>query len=240
MILYYSSFAAGLVFAVALNILAGAKRGVNAKRASLYTLSGFVAAVIGAMLMAKIYNTVLRSVSDGESFGMSRVSLYGGLLFMPLMMLLFIRGNKENPSVILSVCTPGVYALLSIAKLGCFAYGCCYGIPFEKGIFNANAGEKVFPVQLLESVLTLIITLLVYRLAVKTKRPACVYPAGLMMYSFMRFFAQFLRHHDVEADKNLVLFMDFWQTVSVSAFVISGIILAYLFFVYKKVTNTTK
>ena len=45
----------------------------------------------------------------------------------------------------------------------------------------------------------------------------------MMIYGTMRFGIQFLRFHEIEAEKHLFLFMDTWQLISVIT-VITGII----------------
>ena len=227
---YYASFAVGLILAVAVNMRVGAKNGAEKRDTALYTVTGFIAAVIGAIAMAAIYNAVLSAVSD-IPFTKSRVSLYGGLLFMPPLMLIFSKLQKADFLTVTDNCCAGVFMLLGTAKLGCFVYGCCWGIPFEHGLFNGFAGEKVFPVQLIESALTFIIAAVIYRLAVKKHTRGAVYPLGLILYGVMRFFIQFLRFHEIEAEKDLVGFMDIWQTVSLAA-VLTGA--AWLFAVVKK------
>lgn len=214
--LYYASFAVGLLLAVLVNMRTGKKNGVCARDMAMFTVSGFIAAVIGAAAMAAIYNAVLFAVSD-EVTTKSTVSLYGGLLFMPPLMFIFARLQKADFPTVTDNCCPGVFMLLGTAKIGCCIYGCCYGVPFEHGIFNGFAGERVFPVQLLESALTFIIAAVIYRIAVNKHKKGAVYPLGLIFYGVMRFFVQFLRFHEVEAEADLIGFMDMWQTVSVIA-----------------------
>lgn len=223
--LYYASFAVGLVLAVLVNMRVGAKNGSPKRDTALFTVAGFIAAVIGAIAMAAIYNAVVRAVSD-EPFSPSRVSLYGGLLFMPPLMLLFAKLQKADFGEVTDNCCAGVFMLLGTAKLGCGVYGCCWGVPCEHGLYNAFAGEKVFPVQLLESALTFVIAFVIYRLAVKKHAKGTVYPLGLIFYGVMRFFAQFLRFHEIEAEKDLVGFMDLWQTVSLVAVIVGAVWLA--------------
>ncbi len=220
--LYYASFAVGLLFAVLVNTRVGAKNGIAKRDTALFTVSGFIAAVLGAIAMSAIYNAVVRAVSD-EPFSPSKVSLYGGLLFMPPLMLVFAKLQKADFGEVTDNCCAGVFMLLGTAKIGCSIYGCCWGVPFAHGLYNGFAGEKVFPVQLLESALTFIIAFVIYRLAVKKHVKGTVYPLGLIFYGVMRFFVQFLRFHEVAAEKDLVGFMDLWQTVSLIAVIVGAV-----------------
>ena len=213
---YYASFAVGLLLAVLVNRRVGVKNGSPKRETALFTLTGFFAAVLGAIAMAAVYNAVLSAVTE-EPFMKSKVSLYGGLLFMPPLMLLFSRLLRADFFTITDNCCAGVFALLGTAKIGCSIYGCCWGIPFSHGLYNDFAGEKVFPVQLLESALTFLIAFGVYYYATHRHAHGTVYPLGLLMYGVIRFFIQFLRFHEVEAEKDLVGFLDIWQIVSLVA-----------------------
>lgn len=236
LIIYYLSFAAGLAAASLCSIMTGKKRGVEKRDAVIYTVTGFTAGVIGAVVMSQIYNAVIRAVAGGEQSSVSLFSLYGGLLFVPVLVLLPIRSAKKDYYAALDTCAAGVYLLLGTAKLGCHVYGCCYGVECSFGVINPQTGARVFPVQLTEAALTFMIAAAVYRYTLSKKRPrGAVYPAGLMIYGTVRFFIQFLRFHEIAAEADLIGFMDTWQTVSVIA-VIAG---AAWFFIIKKKDKKT-
>lgn len=221
---YYFSFVLGLILAVLSSMRLGKKLGTQTKDAAVYTVMGFSAGVIGAILMSFFYNAVIRAVAGEEPASLSKFSLYGGLLFVPVLLLLPMKAAKKDMNAALDVCCTGVYLLLGTAKLGCHVYGCCYGIPVGTGVVNPQTGETVFPVQLLEAGLTFLLAAVIYRYTLKEKRPkGSVYPLGLILYGCMRFCIQFLRYHEYEAEKHLLLFMDTWQTVSLAAVVCGGI-----------------
>lgn len=232
--LYYASFVLGLGLAVLCSIRVGARRGLPKRDAAAFTVTGFLSGVIGAVLMAQVYNAAVRAVAGGAPFSPSNFSLYGGLLLVPALILLPVRLMKADFGAVLDTCAAGVYLLLGTAKLGCFSYGCCYGVDCAFGTVNRFTGTRTFPVQLLESVLTFIIAALLYAVSVgwlpkKGWPSGAVYPLGLVLYGVMRFFIQFLRAHEVAAEADLVGFMDLWQTVSVAAVLIGTVWLTALF-----------
>lgn len=219
---YYFTFILGLFFAVLCSRRVARKNGVEKSDAVSFTVAGFSAGVIGAVLMGFFYNAVMDRLADGAPFSRSNVSLYGGLLFVPVLMLLPIRLAKKDYFAGLDTCSAGVYLLLGTAKVGCHVYGCCHGIESSFGVINPISHMKVFPVQLLEALLSFLIAFIVYRYAINEKRPkGSVYPLGLMLYGSMRFFVQFLRYHEIPAEADMLWFMDLWQTVSLFA-VIAG------------------
>ena len=215
---YYASFVFGLAAAVLCSIRIGKRKGLSRRDSAVFTATGFTAGVLGAVLMACIYNAVLTVIAGDEPFSRSNFSLYGGLLFVPPLIILPAKLGKISLSNVLDTCAAGVYLLIGTAKIGCAVYGCWYGIECRHGIVNPQTGLTVFPVQLLETVLCYIIAALLYKLALSEKTPSgAVYPAGLIVYGTARFFAQFLRAHEIAAEADLIGFMDLWQTVSVIA-----------------------
>ena len=231
--LYYASFVLGLALAVLCSVRVGKKRGLPKKDAAAFTMTGFLSGVIGAVLMAQVYNAVLRAVAGDEPFSPSNFSLYGGLLLVPLLILIPVRLMKADFDAVLDTCAAGVYLLLGTAKLGCFSYGCCYGIDCDFGAVNRFTGTRTFPVQLLEAALTFCIAALLYavsvgRLPKKRLSSGAVYPLGLVLYGVMRFFIQFLRAHEIAAEADLIGFLDLWQTVSVVAVLTGAVWLIFL------------
>lgn len=211
---YYFSFVLGLAAAFPAAAYLSRFRGLSRREAIGGTLAGFAAGVVGAALMAQIYNAALLRAFPGAAFTHSRVSLYGGLLFMPLIMLPAAKISKTDFYALMDSCTAGVYILLTFAKLGCFVYGCCGG-----GL----------PVQLIEAALTAVIVLIIFVIIKKSAFiKGGIYPLSLMLYGAARFFTQFLRYHEIAAERHYFLFMDFWQTLSAAAIMIGAVWLLYL------------
>lgn len=234
--IYYFSFVIGLAFACLCSIHTGRKTGIVKRDAAVFTVMGFTAGVIGAVLMSFIYNSLMKYAAGGEVSSVSLFSLYGGILFTPLLLLLPLKSAGKDIDTALDTCCAGVYLLIATAKIGCHIYGCCYGNECSFGVINPQNGMRVFPVQLLESLLTFIISAVIYFYTLKEKRPkGSVYPLGLIIYGVMRFGIQFLRFHESQQEKHLFLFMDIWQTVSLIS-VISGII--WLLFINRRSSRT--
>ncbi len=97
---------------------------------------------------------------------------------------------------------------LSIAqvngRVGCFMVGCCHGRPFslggmygdehlEAGYVNYLRGVRLFPVQLLESVWLLFITVIALVLNLTGKIPGEAFSWYIVAYGFGRFLIEFLR-----------------------------------------------
>lgn len=95
-------------------------------------------------------------------------------------------------------CLPLAHA---IGRLGCFSAGCCYGVPtdsclgvvFQNPVGGAPAGVALFPVQLLESGLNLLLFAGLVILTKRTKVRAIALPAYLLGYGAVRFTTEFFR-----------------------------------------------
>ncbi len=118
---------------------------------------------------------------------------FGFLIFAPLVLILLSILLKINPIRQLDLYSVGLGLALFVSKLGCFTWGCCAGIETEKfGMYNAEYDKVMFPVQLVEAFLALAIFffILFYR---KKASAGKIFPVYFMLFSFTRFFSEFLR-----------------------------------------------
>ena len=82
---------------------------------------------------------------------------------------------------------------LVFLKLACFLNGCCWGIPWEHGLYNHHPHHpgKQVPVQAIEVLFALVIFifLLWYR---RKAKAGTIFPMFMILYSFTRFFSEFV------------------------------------------------
>ena len=166
---------------------------------------------IGAVMGAKIL-TILTSFPGGdagalswEAFQEAGYSYYGGLAGFLLFSWVLCRVRKIDGTKMAADYLFLLSLLHAIWKVGCLTGGCCYGIPYEgawsvcyEAGVNKMAGIEVFPVQLLEALVSLLIMLL---LLVKRQRNKLGEPVGtyLVLYGGARFFLEYLRYHEDRA-----------------------------------------
>lgn len=120
-----------------------------------------------------------------------------------------------------------------LGKIGCQVVGCCYSnLEVPWGIYNNLVNKTLFPIQLLEGVVSLLIalTLLIYIIKSKYKTQPLLMPIMLVLFGASRFFLEFLR------DNNKVLFskiseLSLW---SFSMFVVGLLWITVSFFVSRK------
>lgn len=120
---------------------------------------------------------------------------YFGLLGVtPIFITIYSVVLFINPVKQLDIFTMCMPVFLFFVKFACFLTGCCWGIPWEHGMYNAHPyhhGNQV-PVQLIEAVLGLVILvfLLLYK---KRAKPGTMYPMYLIVYCVTRFFSEFTK-----------------------------------------------
>ena len=116
---------------------------------------------------------ILNSLSSpNKSFSLSGIGLssYGGAIGLIVATIIYekITKEKEIPNRYI-ISLPLIY---SISKLGCFFAGCCYGIPYNGPFYVYYPHvlkEKLFPIQLLETIVFLIIFLIINKIYNKYK-----------------------------------------------------------------------
>lgn len=89
--------------------------------------------------------------------------------------------------------------LLASGRLGCFMVGCCHGRPFRLGVCYGPAqtrrynGVRLFPVQLVESLLGVVLTTLCAYLLLSGAQPGTALATYVIGYGTARFLIELLR-----------------------------------------------
>lgn len=82
-----------------------------------------------------------------------------------------------------------------VSHFGCIFGGCCYGYPFENGIYNHVLQYKTFPNQPIEALIAVGIVLYIWLKEKKNdfKVTGEYYPLMLILFGYSRFLLEFLR-----------------------------------------------
>lgn len=117
---------------------------------------------------------------------------YGTLIFKPIILYLFFYVIAINPLKQMDLITPAYPLALVSTKLACFFHGCCSGFECSWGYYDQTECKNLFPSQLVEAGLALLlfIFLLWYR---KKAKEGTLFPIYLILYSATRFFSEFTR-----------------------------------------------
>lgn len=127
---------------------------------------------------------------------------YGGLIGAVAASMLYILRNKTPISETFDLTFAGVPLFHAFGRIGCFMSGCCYGIEYH-GLFavtfpegnagGAPHGVELFPVQLLEAALNLLLWAVLTAVYRKTSRRWLTSGLYLVSYSIIRFILEFFR-----------------------------------------------
>lgn len=118
-----------------------------------------------------------------------------GFCFFPLIGVLVARWFKVDWKRMMDYCAPGFPLLQCVAHIACNFAGCCCGYPMEHGVWNPVWNQYLFPIQLLESLVSLLIFIacLIYARKQKYSGSGKVYPFFLITFGATRFCLEFLR-----------------------------------------------
>ena len=168
-------------------------------------------------------------------FGAIYAVFFATLLSVPLengIRALLRRAGKHAPSVSLldtwDLLEPGAFMFMLFAKVRCLCAGCCYGIPCSWGIYSSYAKTRVFPVQLVEIIMTASILITVYHLKRKPsyRRGTALFLAAAG-FSIGRFLLEYLKYY-VPEDRTYLGCFTFWQIALVIVLVVCIGIIRYL------------
>lgn len=196
----------------------------------------FTAILIGAFLGAKLLYLIVdfRSICEifqNKGINMDTISaivqggfvFYGGFIGGLAGILIYSRILKVSPIHFLTVIAPSIPLAHAFGRVGCFMAGCCYGIPSEKfGIAFTNSigapnGIKLFPVQLLEASLLLVLAVIMQVYISKSKHRHCNIYLYLFIYPLIRIFTERFRYDDAERGIYLGLSTSTWISIGIIA-----------------------
>ncbi len=126
---------------------------------------------------------------------------YGGLVGAIVSIYIYTKKYKVDFVSLIETLAPSFPLIHAFGRLGCFFAGCCYGIPFNPPIgmmFNesmvAPHNIALFPVQLLEALLNILIFIFLIIYARKKRSRGNVISIYLIFYSVVRFIVEYLRY----------------------------------------------
>ena len=116
-------------------------------------------------------------------------------IWIPVFALPFSKLLKINYRKSMNLIAAVPCIIHTVSHIGCIFEGCCYGYPWEFGIWNPALHQYLFPIQILESLVAGIIVVIVlfYNKSFNYSARAKAYPLMLMLFGFTRFFLEFAR-----------------------------------------------
>ncbi len=188
--LYWSAHIIGLIGMILLCWFRRKRYGYSKAFSVITALLLAVMGFIGAKLLYIIEN--LHKVTE-KGISMNGVSFFGTVFFMPLALLIIAKIAKTDYKPYLDYCTPSGILMLTCIRTGCFLNGCCKGV-----FFWYKNRPVIFPSQLLECVLDLILLYIIYAKQDKVQEGS-LYVIFMGGYGILRFIVEFTRDTNVTA-----------------------------------------
>jgi len=164
-----------------------------------------IGGIFGARISYVLIHLGYYSRHFTEIFNLSAggLSWHGGLIAAIIIIFVFCGAKKINIGGLFDCIAPSFPLGQAIGRLGCFLNGCCGG-KIMAGAFGAHIGKiKIFnnhhPTQIYEFIFDLLIMVFLLTYEKHAKFKGEVFLVYLTLYSFMRFFVEFLRDNISES-----------------------------------------
>ena len=184
----------------------------------------FVFAIIELLVVSVLQITFVAPINNwfGDLFN-TGANYFGTLFLVPFILFAWFYLVSVNPLKEMDLITPAFSIRLIFVKFACFFAGCCSGKECSWGLYYPENDAVLFPSQLLEAfvALVLFVFLLVYR---KKAKEGTLFPIYLIVYSATRFFTEFTRE-----EKDV-----FWIFKTYHILCLIGILVGVIWFVIVK------
>jgi len=220
---YSYGFMLSLAFLAGLLIILHLSRreGIVAETVLDITVWVVVAAIAGARILYVVLFWGEFAHSPVQALMINRGGLvfYGG--FIAGLLVIMWRAKKHGLSLwkVFDLAAPGTAVGYSIARIGCFLNGCCYGIEteFPAAVQFPHLTGLRHPTQLYASGTIFIVFLLLLYLWRRRKFEGQIFLLGVVFYSIYRFSIEFIR-----VGPRVLLGITPSQWISVLAFILAG------------------
>jgi len=210
-------FLVGLFIAVRLAKREGLSPDLVANLGIYSGIAGLIGGKITMFLFDwKVYWNNPRELFSRETLQAAGV-YQGGLVLALIVAVFYIRRTKLPWLQTLDVLAPGVAIGHAIGRLGCFAAGCCWGLPtrlpwavtFRNPEANRLTGVPLdiplHPTQLYEAFAEAVIFVFLFWRIRRPHANGDIIGAYLVLYSIARFFIEFVRYHEQPTQLGLSL-----------------------------------
>ena len=238
---YGSMILLGIICGALLLLWRAKRKGYSRQDAFFAFLYGGIGLFIGAKLlfliqaMPEIIAQWDRLISDLAQLGSllsSGFVFYGGLFGGIGGVWIYARQYHLSFRELLEILIPVVPFIHAFGRIGCFMAGCCYGIPYDGPFhvvfeiaFIAPRNTPLFPVQLLESALLMLLTVFLLTYDAKAKKPRSLIGWYLLLYAIIRMGTELLRG---DLERGFFLIFSTSQWISIALIVAAIIILVKL------------
>ena len=199
----------GLLLALAFFLAVGVavreakRRGVDPNVMMDLAFYVLLAALVGSRLFYVVtsWDEFRDNPVDIVRFWRGGLVFYGGLIFAFLVGAWYVRKHRLNFTQLSDIVAPAIPLGQAVGRLGCFAAGCCYGLPasvpwavtFTDPQSLAPRGVPLHPTQVYESAATFAVFLFLMGIRKKERFRGKLFWIYLLLYSSARFVIEFFR-----------------------------------------------
>jgi len=207
--MYGVMIAIGLIVGIAIMVQRSKRYSIQTEDALFASFFGGIGLFIGAKVLyllismpelARYYKVIVSHPTLLIPFMTGGFIFYGGLLGALLGIYLYCHRYKINFLQMLDLTAPSIPIIHAFGRVGCFFAGCCYGIPysgFGHVIFqhsvSATNGIALFPTQLIESGINLVVGLFLLWYSRILRKPGRIIGIYITYYSILRYVMEFFR-----------------------------------------------
>ena len=153
----------------------------------------FVLTILEILFISVVQKAFLGAINSAFGDWVGTGTNYFGVIFIePFLLFLWFYITSVNPLRQMDLITPAFSFSLVFVKLACFCSGCCNGFECDWGLYYASADKTLFPAQLLEAAVALIIYFVLMKYRWKVKE-GTLFPIYVIVYSATRFLTEFTR-----------------------------------------------
>jgi phosphatidylglycerol:prolipoprotein diacylglycerol transferase len=210
---YAYSFFMGLGYACGLPVIYFRRKVTQVKMVDIlvcYALAGILALLGGKVAsMLRFLPTFMEQFAPRgytllDMYNFSGSIFYGILFGALLGVFIYTKLYRRPYWTFLDTLVPVIALVQTIGRIGCFFQGCCYGIPWEHGLYFSASGTaphdvRLLPLQLIESAGCFAIFILMVRLGRKPLPPGKMLGSYFVLYGCMRIVLEFFRGDGVSA-----------------------------------------
>lgn len=225
----------GALFGMLYILLRAPKFGADRENAVYIYVLGAVGAMIGAKLLFILVEIpdILRALESGTakpseiilSLANGGMVFYGGLIGGILAAWWCAKIIKTKLTDYLILLVPALALAHSIARIGCFSAGCCYGAETSSWIghtytnsLTAPNGVPLLPIQLIEAFGVFLIFIFLVWYTSSPKREHYTLAMYIILYAPMRFILEFFRGDSL---RGFILGLSTSQWISAALFIIT-------------------
>lgn len=169
----------------------------------------FLAAIAGSRLFHVLQNLSYYALSPIEAFQFwdGGLVFYGG--FIAALPLFWVMSKRlgHAPLDLADSCAPSLAIAQFFGRLGCFAAGCCHGIPCDLPwavVFRENSlvepryhGVPLHPVQVYESLSMMLVFIILLKIHGHRPRQGETTGAYFLLYGVIRFLLEIVRGDEI-------------------------------------------